>query len=77
MWLAHGFVTETDTLQAAILLGLQHRSVPVSIKDNYSMRGEALREAIEQDVAAGLIPFFVGEALVWPLVLSDFDTKLT
>lgn len=46
--------------QAAVLLGLQFRAVPVSAKDGYSMRGEALRQVIEKDVATGLVPFFVG-----------------
>ena len=28
--------------------------------DGYSLRGEALRQAIAVDVASGLVPFFVG-----------------
>jgi aromatic-L-amino-acid decarboxylase len=30
----------------------------VAVDDDYVLRGDALRKAIEADVAAGLVPFF-------------------
>ena len=52
---------DTETPQAALLLGLQWREVPVRAKDDYSLRGDMLREVVEKDVANGLVPFFVSE----------------
>ncbi|KIR36426.1 aromatic-L-amino-acid decarboxylase [Cryptococcus deuterogattii CA1014] len=51
--------TQTHSVgaKAAILLGLPFRAVPVTAEDQYALRGDALRAAIETDVAAGLIPF--------------------
>ncbi|ORX34523.1 putative aromatic-L-amino-acid decarboxylase [Kockovaella imperatae] len=53
--------THTHSLgaKAALLLGLQWKAVPVSAADNYSLRGDALRRVIEEDIANGLVPFFV------------------
>ncbi|ODN77468.1 hypothetical protein L202_04644 [Cryptococcus amylolentus CBS 6039] len=53
--------TQTHSLgaKAAILLGLTFRAVPVSAKDDFALRGDALREAVEEDKKAGLVPFFV------------------
>ncbi|WVQ84115.1 hypothetical protein IAT38_006260 [Cryptococcus sp. DSM 104549] len=53
--------TQTHSLgaKAAIMLGLTFRAVPVTAEDQYSLRGDALRKAIEEDVAAGLVPFLV------------------
>lgn len=53
----------TDThhqYQAAVLLGLQFRAIPVAEADNYALRGAALRNAIEEDIEKGLTPFLVG-----------------
>jgi len=46
-----------------VILGLEFRAVPVSIEDNYGLRGEALSKAMKADVDAGLVPFFVGQSL--------------
>ena len=43
------------------MLGLTWKAIPVSLEDEYGLRGESVREAIEKDTAEGLIPFFVGE----------------
>ncbi|WVQ97896.1 hypothetical protein IAU59_005013 [Kwoniella sp. CBS 9459] len=53
--------TQTHSLgaKAALMLGLPFRPVAVSVKDNYSLRGEDLRQAMEKDKAAGLVPFLV------------------
>jgi aromatic-L-amino-acid decarboxylase len=58
--------TQTHSIakKAAVILGLEFRAVPVSIEDNYGLRGEALRKAMKADVEAGYVPFFVGESFV-------------
>jgi aromatic-L-amino-acid decarboxylase len=45
-----------------VILGLEFRAVPVSIEDNYGLRGDALREAMKADSDAGYVPFFVGQS---------------
>lgn len=37
------------------------RAVTVSAADKYSLRGDALRLVIEEDVRNGLMPFFISE----------------
>ncbi|KAK8846820.1 hypothetical protein IAR55_005908 [Kwoniella newhampshirensis] len=53
--------TQTHSLgsKAAIMLGLPFRAIPVSAEDSYSLRGDAVKQAIDADVAAGLVPFLV------------------
>lgn len=53
-----------------MILGLEFRAVPVSVKDNYGLRGDALRKVMESDQKAGYVPFFVGESLVTLVILS-------
>lgn len=48
-------------LQAAVILGLEFRAVPVSVKDDYGLRGEPLRKVMQADQDAGYVPFFVGK----------------
>lgn len=48
---------EIQLSQAALILGVQFRAVAVD--DDYVLKGDALRSAIEEDVAKGLKPFFV------------------
>ncbi|GFZ46696.1 hypothetical protein JCM24511_03916 [Saitozyma sp. JCM 24511] len=55
----HSLGAKLILLKAALLLGMQFRAVPVSRSDDYSLRGQALRQALERDVKEGLIPFFV------------------
>ncbi|XP_040602583.1 aromatic-L-amino-acid decarboxylase isoform X3 [Mesocricetus auratus] len=43
--------------RAGLIGAVRFRTIPSD--DNFSMRGSALQEALEQDKAAGLIPFFV------------------
>jgi len=61
--------TQTHSIakKAAVILGLEFRAVPVSIEDNYGLRGEALRKAMKADVDAGYVPFFVGESFSFQL----------
>jgi hypothetical protein len=53
--------TQTHSIgaKAALILGHVWRSIPVEKEDNYSLRGNQLRAAIEEDRAIGLIPFFI------------------
>lgn len=51
------------TGQAAVILGLEFRAVPVSVTDDYGLRGDALRKVMQADQEAGYIPFFVGAFL--------------
>ena len=55
--------TQTHSLgaKAALLLGMQFRALPVRVSDDYALRGETLRKAIEEDVKNGFTPFFVSE----------------
>jgi len=46
-----------------VILGLEFRAVPVSIEDDYGLRGDALRKVMKADADAGYVPFFVGESL--------------
>jgi len=57
--------TQTHSIakKAAVILGLEFRAVPVSIEDEYGLRGEALRKVMKADANAGYVPFFVGESL--------------
>lgn len=63
----------TRCFKAAILLGLPFRAVPVTAEDQYALRGDALRAAIETDVAAGLIPFLASETYKQPLNMTDLS----
>ena len=58
--------TQTHSIakKAAVILGLEFRAVPVSIEDEYGLRGEALRKVMKADADAGYVPFFVGESLL-------------
>lgn len=43
--------------RAGLLGGVKLRSLPAG--DKHRLRGDALREAVEKDIADGLIPFYV------------------
>lgn len=45
-----------------MILGVEFRAVPVSVKDNYGLRGDALKKVMKADSEAGYIPFFVGQS---------------
>ncbi|KAN0064853.1 hypothetical protein ACQY0O_001910 [Thecaphora frezii] len=53
--------TQTHTVgsKAALILGLDFRALEVSADDGFGLRGETLRAAIEEDEAAGRIPFLL------------------
>ena len=44
-----------------MLLGLKFRALPVKAAEGYALRGDVVRQAMKEDIAAGLIPYFVGE----------------
>jgi aromatic-L-amino-acid decarboxylase len=55
--------TQTHSLgtKAGKILGITCRALPVTAEDGYALRGETLRKAVQEDVKAGLTPFFVSE----------------
>lgn len=62
----HGMVTKN-----AMILGLRFRALPVMREDNYSLRGDTLKAAIEEDHKKGLRPFALGKSqLSWPIFFS-------
>jgi aromatic-L-amino-acid decarboxylase len=55
--------THSLGLKAGLILGLPVHAIPVRCEDNYSLRGQGLREAIEKDKAEGMHPFVIGETV--------------
>ena len=53
----------SSTQKAALIAGVRYRSVPTSIRDNFSMQGPALAKTIEELKAKGLEPFFLTTSL--------------
>ena len=53
--------THSLGLKAGLVLGLPVYAIPVRAKDNYGLRGQGFREAIEKDRAEGKHPFVIGE----------------
>ena len=53
--------TQTHSIgaKAATILGLSFRAIEVSAEDGYSLRGDQLEAALEQDIARGLTPFML------------------
>jgi len=43
------------------VLGIQVRAIEVSHDDQLALRGEALREALEEDIKNGLKPFILSK----------------
>ena len=58
--------------QAALILGMQWKALPVSSKDNYALTGAAVRAALEEDKKQGLIPFLLS-AFSLPVRLTFRD----
>lgn len=52
------------SVQAALILGLEFRALPVSSKDNYSLTGATVRAALEEDAAKGLVPCMMSKLRV-------------
>lgn len=53
--------THSLGVKAAMLLGVQHRILPVSHDDRYALRGEVLRKAYKDDRSSGKWPFCLSE----------------
>ena len=57
--------TSTQThslgLKAGLILGLHVHAIPVRPEDDYCLRGQDLREAIENGIAEGMHPFAMSE----------------
>lgn len=54
--------THSIGAKACLILGLAFRAIEVKAEDGYALRGEALRAAIEEDEAKGLVPFMLSES---------------
>ena len=56
--------TQTHSLgvKAALVLGLQCRSLEVSQEDKFALRGNTLRKALQEDNSNGKRPFVLGES---------------
>src|SRR5258705_151832 len=53
--------THSLGLKTGLVLGLPVYAFPVRVEDNYSLRGQDLRETIERDKAEGKHPFVISE----------------
>lgn len=55
--------TQTHSLgvKAGLVLGLEVRALEVKKEDEYGVRGETVRAALQEDVARGKRPFIFGE----------------
>ena len=55
--------TQTHSLgsKAGLVLGIQVRAIEVSYDDQLALRGEALRDALEEDIKIGLKPFILSK----------------
>ena len=51
--------THSVAAKAAMILGLRFRALEVRREDEYALRGDTLRVAIEEDTARGLVPFML------------------
>jgi aromatic-L-amino-acid decarboxylase len=61
--------TQTHSVgsKAALVLGLQLRSIEVKAEDEFSFREDALRNALEDDAKIGQKPFILSKAFNDPL----------
>lgn len=60
--------TQTHSLgvKAAMILGLAIRALDVKAEDNFSLRGETLRAALEDDKEKGRMPFILSQSFSYP-----------
>jgi len=54
--------THSLGLKAGLILGLPVSTIPVRAEDNYSLRGQDLREVIEMDKAEGKHPILISKS---------------
>ena len=64
--------TQTHSLgvKAGLVLGLRCRSLDVRAEDQYALRGDTLRAALEEDIGNGKHPFVLG-GVILPTSLPD------
>jgi aromatic-L-amino-acid decarboxylase len=67
--------TQTHSVgsKAALVLGLQLRSIEVKTEDEFSLREDALRDALEDDAKLGRKPFILSKTFDNPLVPNQLD----
>lgn len=51
--------THSLGLKAGLVLGVQVRTIDVTLEDQFALRGEALRNALKEDEGKGLHPFIL------------------
>lgn len=56
--------THSLGVKAGLVLGLSVRVLAVKAEDNFSLRGETLRLALEEDERQGLKPFVLSKSLL-------------
>ena len=57
--LACGAQSHSSIQKAGMVAGTRVRLLPTRAEDDYALRAEVLEAAIEEDIAAGLLPFYV------------------
>jgi aromatic-L-amino-acid/L-tryptophan decarboxylase len=68
--------TQTHSVgaKAALILGLSFRALEVRREDEFSLRGETLKEALEEDIKAGKAPFILSKRWTHFTQLSIFNS---
>lgn len=63
--------TQTHSLgaKAALVLGLQVRAIEVAAEDNFSLRGNTLRAALDEDEKVGRKPFILSMSAPIPILV--------
>ena len=71
--------TQTHSLgvKAGLVLGLQCRSLDVRAEDQYALRGDTLRAALEEDIGNGKHPFVLGEVISFTPLPDITDITLS
>lgn len=62
--------TQTHSLgvKAGLVLGLECRALEVTAEDKFALRGNTLKNAIEEDEARGKHPFVLSQCSLYPLI---------
>jgi aromatic-L-amino-acid/L-tryptophan decarboxylase len=66
--------TQTHSLgsKAGLVLGIQVRAIEVSHDDQLALRGEALSNALEEDLRTGLKPFILSNVFFFTFRVRSF-----
>lgn len=57
--------THSLGLKAGLVLGLNVTALPVYAEDNFSLRGDTLKKAIEEDLKIGKKPFALSASVFY------------